>query len=194
MGGRHEPWAVWVVGLPGSGKSTLADGIASHLAAQGIQVTLLRMDARRKVYFPNPAYTPEEREAAYALFADEAAELVRRGENVLMDGSAYKASMRRYARRRIARFAEIFVKCDLDEAIRRESSRPGGEVMAGLYEKALRRRETGDMIDGLGDVIGVDVEFEMDKDAEFVIDNTHLSLEQTLGKTLHFLDTWLDGA
>jgi len=111
-----------------------------------------------------------------------------------MDGSAYKASMRRYARQRIDRFAEIFVKCDLAEAVRRESARPGGKVMAGLYEKALRRRETGEPVEGLGDVIGVDVEFETDDAAEFVVDNTRLTPDEALGKIMHFLDTWLAGA
>ncbi|MBG0789629.1 MAG: adenylyl-sulfate kinase [Desulfovibrionaceae bacterium] len=191
MGGAREPWAIWVVGLPGSGKSTLAKGLAAQLRARGTDVVLLQMDARRKAYFPEPTYAPEEREAAYARFADEAAELVAGGRNVIMDGSAYRVSMRRYARERIPRFAEIFVRCGLDQAIRRESGRPEGLVMAGLYEKALRRRETGEPVEGLGEVIGVDVEFEMDEDAEFVIDNTHLAKEETLGKTLHFLDTWL---
>ena len=47
------------------------------------------------------------------MFADEAAELVRQGKNVLMDGSAYELAMRLRARRSIARFAEIFIQCDL---------------------------------------------------------------------------------
>lgn len=191
MCARREPWVIWVVGLPGSGKSTLAEGVAAHLADRGTDVVLLQMDARRKTYFPNPTYTLEEREAAYTLFVDEAVKLVGQGRNVIMDGSAYKVSMRRYARRRIPRFVEIFVRCDLTEAIRREFARPEGLVMAGLYEKALRRRETGEPVEGLGDVIGVDVEFEMDPNAECVIDNTSLSSQDTLGKALHFLDSWL---
>lgn len=191
MTGAREPWAVWVVGLPGSGKSALAKGLARCLAERGQDVVLLQMDVRRKAYFPNPSYTPQEREAAYARFAEEAAGLVAEGRNVIMDGSAYRASMRRYARTLIPRFAEIFVRCDLAEAIRRESGRPEGLVMAGLYEKALRRRETGEPVEGLGEVIGVDVPFEEDAAAEFVIDNTNLVKKETLGKTLHFLDTWL---
>ena len=66
--------------------------------------------------------------------------------------------------------------------------------MAGLYEKALQRKKTGRQFDGLGDVIGVDVEFELDPDAEMIIDNTSLSKKETLGKALHFLDTWLANA
>lgn len=189
-----EGWAVWIVGLPGCGKSTLAKGVRDSLKESGKTVVLLQMDKRRKAYFPEPAYTREERDAAYSRFVDEAAELTRKGLNVIMDGSAYKTSMRRYARQKIVRFAEIHIRCDLEAAVTREAGRSGGEVMAGLYEKALRRKRTGESFEGLGEVIGVDVAFEADQDAEFVIDNTHLSSGETLGKTLHFLDTWLTSA
>ena len=186
-----DGWAVWIVGLPGSGKSTLARGVRDSLARRGVDAVLLQMDERRKAYFPEPEYTREEREKAYALFAEEGAALTREGRNVILDGSAYRMSMRRYARGLIPRFAEIFVECDLETAIGRESGRPAGKVMAGLYRKALERRETGRDFDGLGEVVGVDVPFERDPLAEFVIDNTELPRETTLRKTLHFLDTWL---
>jgi adenylylsulfate kinase len=195
MTGRSgEGWAVWVVGLPGSGKSTLARGLRDALGERGVDAVLLQMDERRKAYFPQPEYTGEEREAAYRLFAEEAAGLVREGRNVILDGSAHRVSMRRFARSLIPRFAEIFVHCDLETAMAREAGRPAGKVMADLYRKALKRRETGRDIDGLGEVIGVDVPFERDPLAEFVIDNAGLTRDETLGKTLHFLDTWLASA
>jgi adenylylsulfate kinase (EC 2.7.1.25) len=184
-------WAVWFVGLPGSGKSALARGVRDHLLERGVSAVLLEMDKRRTVYFPEPKYTAREREKAYAMFVDEAAELVGQGVNVLMDGSAYKVAMRARARSRIARFAEIFVQCELEEAIRREAGRPQGLVAADLYERALRRKRTGEQFDDLGEVIGVDVPFEVDPHAELIIDNTRLTKEETLGKALHFLDSWL---
>lgn len=184
-------WAVWIVGLPGCGKSTLAKGVHEYLFAQGWDVAGLQMDKRRQVYFPDPKYTLEEREKAYAMFVDEAAELIRQGRNVVMDGSAYKVAMRTYARQRIPRFAEILVRCNLEEAIERETNRPNGVVIAELYKKALQRQRTGEQFEGLGDVIGVDVEFEVDPDAELIIDNSRLTKEETLGKAVHFLDSWL---
>ena len=184
-------WAIWFVGLPGSGKSALARGVRAHLVGQGYDPVTMQMDVLRKKYVPEPKYTPEERDFAYAAFVDEAADLVRQGRVVLMDGAAYKRSMRIYARQRIPRFAEVHVQCDLEEAMRREAGRPEGLVMADLYAKALERRRTGEQFEGLGEVIGVDVEFEVDPGAEFIIDNTRLPKAETLRKTLHFLDTWL---
>lgn len=183
--------AVWVVGLPGCGKSTVAKGLRHHLEAGGKHVILLEMDQRRKKYFPKPTYSAQEREQAYAMFVDEAADLVQQGHFVIMDGAAYKRSFRTYARQRISRFAEIILNCSLEEAMEREAGRPEGKVMADLYEKALRRKKTGQQIEGLGEVIGVDVKFEPNTDAELVIDNIDLSKEECLEKALHFLDTWL---
>ncbi|MGL1862219.1 MAG: adenylyl-sulfate kinase [Pseudodesulfovibrio sp.] len=190
VSGYENGWAVWFVGLPGSGKTTLAKGVHEYMYAQGLDVVGLQMDKRRHLYFPDPKYTIEEREKAYAMFVDEAAQLVKQGKGVLMDGSAYKISMRTYARQRIPRFAEVFVRCDLDEAIVREENRPNGAIIADLYRKALRRQKTGEQFEGLGEVVGVDVEFEVDADAELIIDNTLYTKEETLGKTLHFLDSW----
>lgn len=194
MSGQSEGWAVWFVGIPGSGKSSLARTVHARLLERGVDVVHLEMDERRKSYFPHPKYTPEERRNAYELFVNEASELVREGRGVLMDGSAYRVAMRNQARERISRFAEVFVHCELEEAIRRETLRPAGKVMAGMYRKALIRRQTGEQFEGLGDVIGIDVEFERDECAELVIDNTLLSLAEAVGKTLHFLDSWLANA
>jgi len=186
-----EGWTVWVVGLPGSGKSALARGIHSRLLEQGRDVVLLQMDELRRTYVPEPRYTPGEREYAYGRFVDDAVALVRAGRGVILDGSAYRVAMRAVARERIARFAEIFIRCELEEAIRREAGRPQGKVMADLYAKALERQRTGRQFEGLGEVVGVDVPFEQDPGAECVIDNTHLPKEETLRRALVFLDSWL---
>lgn len=187
----EQGFAVWVVGLPGSGKSNLARAVAAALAEWGFDPLHLQMDERRKVYFPEPKYTSEEREAAYRLFAEEAAEHVRQGRAVVMDGSAYKAAFREYARSLIPRFCEIHVQCSLQAAMAREAKRPQGLVMAGLYQKALERKETGQQFPGLGEVIGVDAPFEESPDAEFVINNENIPKEETRARTMEFLMKWL---
>ncbi|MDY7001807.1 MAG: adenylyl-sulfate kinase [Thermodesulfobacteriota bacterium] len=188
---KQKGFAVWVVGLPGSGKSNLARALTQAFKGQGLDVVHLQMDERRKAYFPHPKYTSEEREAAYRMFAEEAADLTRRGKAVVMDGSAYKAQMREYARSLIPRFAEIYVRCTLESAMKREAKREQGLVMAGLYKKAIERKETGKPCPGLGQVIGVDVPFEENPRAELIIDNDHIPKEQTRELALEFLKGWL---
>lgn len=184
-------WAIWFVGLPGSGKSALTRGINRILTEErGWDIVWLQMDAKRKEYFPKPTYSDQEREQAYKMFAEEAAQLVKQGNAVLMDGSAYKADFRRYARSLIPRFAEVFIECPLEIAMEREGKRKQGLVMADMYRKALERKATGKQFEGLGQVIGVDVEFEKDPEAEFIINNSDIPKQETRARTLAFMDQW----
>ena len=136
--------ALWFTGLPGSGKSALAQAVAQYLRLAGIDVAALELDARRQAYFPKPTYSEAERDAAYRRFADEAAHLYRQGTGlVIMDASAPRLAMRAYARSLMPHFAEVYVRCSLAVAMARESARPQGKVMAGLYAKAMMRKATG---------------------------------------------------
>jgi adenylylsulfate kinase len=171
-------FAVWITGLPGSGKSTIARRALGLLEERGVEAELLQMDERRKAYVPDPRYTPGERETAYRMFAEEAAAMTRRGRNVVMDGTAPRREMRDYARSLIPRFAEAQVACSLDTAVEREAARPEGKVMADLYRKALERRRTGREFEGLGDVPGVDVPYEMNPEAEITVDSEALTPDQ----------------
>ncbi len=148
-------------------------------------------DERRKAYFPSPSYSAEERERAYSMFVEEAAFLVRGGKGVVMDASAHRRELRRRARRLIPRFAEIHLKCPVEEAMRREATRPEGLVMAGLYEKALDRKATGKDVPGLGVVPGVDEPFEEDEAAECVIDAGALPPEEVISRAQAFVFLWL---
>jgi len=186
-------WAVWIVGLPGSGKSNLARFLYETLLVSGRDVRLLQMDAERSRYAGSgaDAYSEAGRARAYGQFAAEAAALAAAGHGVLMDGAAHQLAMRQAARRQIPKFAELYVKCTIEQAMQRESRRPQGQVMADLYRKALERKATGQAFEGLGQVVGVDVPFEENPDAECVIDNTRLRIAETRARALAFLDAWL---
>jgi len=181
---------IWFVGLPGAGKSTYGRAVYHALLEQKVDVEYLSMDERRKAYFPAPQYTETERATAYRLFAEEAARIAHQGRNVIMDGTAHRRSMRENMRRLVPRFAEIYVRCSLETAIRREKGRPEGLVMAGLYDQALRRKRTGVQFEGLGEVVGVDTVFEEDPFAECVIYSERDSVEEGRDKVLAFLARW----
>lgn len=184
-------WALWFVGLPGSGKSSVARAVSGALRDLGIDVVYLEMDARRKIYFPTPSYSAEERTRAYEFFMREAAGFVEQGRGVIMDGAAHRVSLRHAARKLIPRFAEVYVRCSLDAAMARERARPEGLIMAGLYAKALDRRRTGREYPGLGEVIGVDAPFEEDPGAECVVDSEHMTVLEARDRVLEFFDLWM---
>ena len=183
-------WVIWFVGLPGAGKSAYAQAVYQTLKEKGENVQYHCMDERRKTYFHTPQYTAEERAKAYELFIKEAAQIAKEGTNVIMDGTAPKLFMREYARRLMQPFAEIFVRCPLETAMYREAHRPEGLVMADLYRKALKRKETGAYFEGLGEVVGVDTPFEENPLAECIIESDRMSIEQGRDRVLAFLTAW----
>jgi adenylylsulfate kinase-like enzyme len=69
------------------------------------------------------------------------------------------------------RFIEIYVKCDLDEAKRRDPK--------GLYDRAERGE--------IKNFTGVSAPYEEPKDAELTIDTTNLSAEEALRQVYEYL-------
>ncbi len=188
-----QGFCVWFVGLPGCGKSSISKRVYRELKEKGWDVEYLEMDTLRKKYFPNPSYTKEEREKAYEMFVEDAYNRFLEGKVVIMDGTAYKVSMRKKARDKMGdRFVEIYVKCSIETAMKRESFRKQGHVMAELYKKALDRKKRGTHYPGLGEVIGVDVEFEEDDMCEFVLKNDNISLDEAVFRCVEFIEKRLE--
>ncbi len=168
----NNGWAVWFTGLPGSGKSKISKIVCEMLTENGITCERIEMDAIRKQYVRNPEYTDEERDFVYEKLVDFAEKGVKSGKNIIIDATAHKRLYREMARKKIKRFIEVMVRCPLLICIERESKREKGLVVAQMYRKALEREEKGTQFEDLGPVIGVDVPYEENPDAEIIIDNS----------------------
>jgi adenylylsulfate kinase len=171
------PFAVWITGLPGSGKSTIAKELIKRIKG----VEYLRLDEIRKKYISDPKFTDEEREFVYSKFIDDGAEKVKQGKNVIFDATANKLIWRKKARSKIEKFAEVYVKCSISSCMERENKREGGLVLVDLYRKSLERKKTGKEFEGLGKVVGVDVPFEENSNAEITIDSETTKPEEAAG-------------
>ena len=168
----NNGWAVWFTGLPGSGKSRLSQIVFEMLTDNGITCERIEMDAIRKQYVQHPEYTDEERDFVYEKLVDFAEKGVKNNKNIIIDATAHKRLYREMARNKIKRFIEVMVRCPLSICIERESKREKGLVVAQMYRKALERKEKGTQFEDLGHVIGVDVPYEENPDAEIIIDNS----------------------
>jgi predicted kinase len=115
-----EPRLVVVCGLPGAGKTTVAEHAVDTLDAE-----LLRTDVVRKELFPDPEYTPGEMRAVYDELLARAADTLRAGDPVVLDGTFKERELRGEARRTAedVRVPLTLVKVECSEDVVRERIR-----------------------------------------------------------------------
>lgn len=157
-----DGFAIWLTGIPSSGKSTIAKRLKEKLKAHGIDVEILESDEVRKRLTPRPTYTEEERDAFYSALTFIGELLVKHGVNVVFDATAHKRAYRDEARRRIRKFVEVYVKCPLDEAMRRDPK--------GLYKKSL----SGE----ISSLPGLQVPYEEPLNPDVVIDTSKIGPDE----------------
>ncbi len=113
---------ILITGLPATGKSTVARRLAKALGAE-----VLRTDIVRRELFKNPRYTEEEKDLIYNAVFLLADYLIRNDVNVIIDGTFYKESLRRQAkkiaRKRGKRFFLIETRCPEDVVLKRIEQR-----------------------------------------------------------------------
>jgi adenylylsulfate kinase len=119
-------FAVWLTGHSGSGKSAIARELVGLLA----EVSILESDVMRTQLTPRPSYDDADRDFFYGVLVDFGVILVTRGRAVVFDATANRRAYRDAARKRIARFAEVFVDTPLEVCVARDPK--------GLYARGLK--------------------------------------------------------
>jgi adenylylsulfate kinase len=128
-------FAVWLTGLPGSGKSAIARELVRLLHERKVDVSVLESDVMRTQLTPFPRYDEPDRDFFYSSLAEIGVLLVEKQRPVIFDATANRRAYRDAARKRIARFAEVFVDTPLEVCAARDTK--------GLYRK-------GGSLPGLG--------------------------------------------
>lgn len=166
--------AIWITGLPGSGKSTIADAINKLRP----DFEILRMDDLRKIVTPKPVYSDSEREIVYRSLVYFANTLTELGHNVIIDATGNKKSWRKLARQLIPQYAEIYLKCSIEECSKREKQRKNTHsAPTDIYSKG----EKG------WPVPGINAPYEAPDKPEIVIESGRLSVKETVAIIDEFL-------
>lgn len=112
-----SPLAVAVFGLPGSGKSYFASRLAARMKAE-----YLSSDELRKILFPNPTYSPEEKANLYDHLLRRMQRAYRDDRSVVVDATFYKAALRnRFAGAIVELGGHLqFIEVQADEETTRE--------------------------------------------------------------------------
>jgi len=167
-------FVIWLTGLPAAGKTTLARALREELVRAGRRVELLDGDDVRRWLSPDVGFTREDRESHLMRVAHVSRLLARNGVVVI----ASFVSPYREVRRRIrgvveedAPFVEVYVRCPLEVATRRDPK--------GLYRRALAGE--------IRNFTGVDDPYEEPEDPEVVVDSSEMTVEEEVKRVLSYL-------
>lgn len=156
---------VWLTGLPGSGKSTVAEAVRNRRP----DTVILRMDELRKIVTPQPAYSDAERELVYRSLVYAAKIVSELGRNVIIDATGNRRRWRELAREMLPQFAEVYIKCSLDECRKREEERSDTRgAPKDIYHKG----------DAGWPVPGVAVPYEEPLNPDLVVDTGLISADE----------------
>jgi adenylylsulfate kinase len=165
-------FTVWFTGLSGAGKTTLSAAVAGEIRARGQRVEVLDGDAVRANLSKGLGFSREDRDTNIRRIGFVARLLTRNDVAVVVAAISPYRAVRDEVRAEIGKFVEVFVRCSLDELIRRD--------VKGLYERALRGE--------VAQFTGVSDPYEEPLSPEVVVDTDHEGVEQSVATVMAALE------
>jgi len=159
---------VWFTGLPCSGKTTVADKVAEILRKQGHKVERLDGDTVRKGLTSDLGFSKKDRDENIKRVTFVAKLLTRNDVMVLATFVSPYRERRRLTREEIGSFMEVYVRCSLEECMRRD--------VKGMYRKAFAGE--------IKDFTGVDDPYEEPLSPELILDTDRETVEESAEKVL----------
>jgi len=168
-------FVVWLTGLPASGKTTIARELEKVLRLEGFKVELLDGDEVRRWLSPEAGFSREDRERHLRRVAYVSKLLARNGVAVIASFVSPYRGIRGEARRVVEneglKFVEVYVKCSLEECVRRDPK--------GLYTKALRGE--------ISNMTGVQDIYEEPLNPEVVVDSEKMKPDECVKRIVEKL-------
>jgi len=163
---------VWFTGLPCCGKTTIADKVASLLKNKGYKVERLDGDIVRKGLTNDLGFSRNDRDENIRRVSFVAKMLTRNGIIVLASFVSPYRLQRRDARREIRQFIEVYVRCPVEECMKRD--------VKGMYKKALEGT--------IQHFTGVDDPYEEPENPELILDSDKETVDESVEKVLQILE------
>ena len=165
-------FTLWFTGLSGAGKTTVAHIVERALRERGLNVEVLDGDMVRTHLSKGLGFSREDRDTNIRRIGFVANLLTRNGVAVIVAAISPYRAIRDEARAEIKRFAEVFVKCPLEECARRD--------VKGLYKKAMAGE--------IPAFTGVSDPYEEPLDPELVLDTTKEGPEESARRVIATLE------
>jgi adenylylsulfate kinase-like enzyme len=166
------PTLFWLTGLSGAGKTTLASLLTTKLKDRGHPVIFLDGDTLREIYNNDFGHTREERLLASLQYARLCKMLTGQNVHVVCATISMFHQTQDWNRENIKNYLEVFVDVPLAELVRRDGKQ--------IYSRA----KAGE----LKNIVGIDIEPELPKKADVIIQNDLYSPEDNVNLILKAYD------
>lgn len=167
-----QGFTVWLTGLSGAGKTTIAHQLAGIVRERLGKVELLDGDVVRTNLSKGLGFSKEDRDTNIRRIGFVSLLLTRNGVPVIASAIAPYQAVRDEVRHQIGNFVEVYVKCSLDELVKRD--------VKGLYAKALRGE--------IANFTGVSDPYEAPTNPEVTVVTDAETLEESVGKVVAKLE------
>jgi sulfate adenylyltransferase/3'-phosphoadenosine 5'-phosphosulfate synthase len=161
-------FVVWLTGLSGAGKSTIARRLQEELAALGRPAEILDGDEVRTHLSAGLGFSKEDRDTNIRRIGYVARVLARNGGVAITAAISPYREVRDELRSLTPGFFEVYVRCPLEELLRRD--------VKGLYAKALRGE--------IANFTGVSDPYEEPLNPELTVDTETESPETSVDRVL----------
>jgi sulfate adenylyltransferase/3'-phosphoadenosine 5'-phosphosulfate synthase len=165
-------FVVWLTGLSGAGKTTLAQAVAARVRAAGRPVQVLDGDDLRKTLNQGLGFSRADRDTNIRRIAYVAKLMAENDVAVVVAAISPYRSIRDEARAQLKRFAEVYVKCGLEELVRRDTK--------GLYARAQRGE--------IANFTGVSDPYEEPLHPDVTVNSDAETVRESVDKVLAALD------
>src|SRR6266852_4251006 len=164
-------FVVWFTGLSGAGKSTIASALAADLARRGRHAEVLDGDEVRTHLSKGLGFSKADRDTNIRRLGYVARLVARSGAVAITAAISPYREVRDEVRAQTPGFVEVYVRCSLDELVRRD--------VKGLYRKALAGE--------LPNFTGVSDPYEAPLRPEVVVDSEQETVEESVERVLDAL-------
>ncbi len=165
-------FTLWFTGLSGSGKTTLSRGVYLELKCRGIKAELLDGDIIRTNFSQELGFTRRDRDINVRRIGFVSYLLSKNGIVSVVAAIAPYAKTRRQNRQLIGDYIEVFCKCPLSVAEKRD--------VKGLYARA----RAGE----IPSFTGISDPYEEPQAPELVVNTDRETVEESLMKVLSALE------
>ncbi|WP_091013163.1 MULTISPECIES: adenylyl-sulfate kinase [Paenibacillus] len=170
---QHKSCVLWLTGLSGSGKSTISVALEKVLHDRGMRTYVLDGDNLRHGLNVNLGFKPEDRKENIRRVGEVSKLFVDAGLIVLAAFISPYTEDRENVRSLFepGEFVEIFVKCPVEECIKRDTK--------GLYEKAIK----GEIIN----FTGISAPYEEPINPELIVETDKQSFHDCVNIVVDYL-------